>query len=278
MIQRWITAFIGIPLLILCISIPFANGILLFLLMLVAGLILNYEVMTMSEKRGHIRYPSTLMSIIISLSCLSTYLFSIYMITFYQVLLFQAVMFLIFFYYVITQEIVQAHDFSENVENIGFNLLIYISFVGFFPLFLVLNQLVPNQIGFLLLFGFTWFSDAAGLFVGSLIGKTALPMLPSKSKTFEGYLGAFFFTALLGIIFYYLQGALALPFHWSFTKWILFAIVMNFSANIGDLIESLIKRLFDVKDSGTLLAGMGGLFDTIDSQIYSVAVAILFFI
>ncbi|MGL4388808.1 MAG: phosphatidate cytidylyltransferase [Brevinema sp.] len=278
MIQRWITALVGIPLLILCVTIPFANSILLFLLMLISGLILNYEIMMMTEKHTYIKYPSTLMSIIISLSCLSTYLFSIYMITFTQFFLFQATLFLVFFYYIMSQEIIQAHRFSENIESIGFNILIYLSFVIFFPMFFIIIQLIPNQIAFFLLFGFTWFSDAIGLFVGKFIGKTPLPMLPSKTKTLEGYLGALFFTTLLGLIMYYLQGVLSLPFHWAVWKWLLFAVTMNFSANIGDLIESLIKRSAGVKDSGTLFIGIGGLFDTIDSQIYSVAIAILFFI
>ncbi|MGL4562498.1 MAG: phosphatidate cytidylyltransferase [Brevinema sp.] len=278
MIQRWITSLIGIPLFILCITTPFGNNILSFLFILVCGLILNYEIMIMSQKRSYIKYSGTLMSILISLSCLSTYLFSSYIITFYQLFLFQGILFLVFFYWTIFQELIRSYNFSENIESIGFNLIIYISVVIFYPCFLILNQIVPNQIGFLLLFGFTWFSDAMGLFIGKLIGKTTLSMLPSKLKTLEGYLGAFIFTTLLGLLMYYLQGILSFPFHWSLWKWLLFAITMNFSANIGDLMESLIKRWCDVKDSGTLLPGIGGLFDAIDSQIYSLAIALLFFV
>ena len=52
---------------------------------------------------------------------------------------------------------------------------------------------------------------------------------------------------------------------------------MSFGSNFGDLTESLIKRWTSVKDSGTLLPGMGGLFDTIDSPIFTAPIVWLFF-
>lgn len=278
MIKRWMTALIGIPVLILCVTTNFANEILGFIVILICGFILNFEIMRMCQNKKYISYPSTLMSIMISISCLLMYLFAIKMINVHQLFMIETIMFLIFFYIVISKELIKAHNFSNNIESIGFNLLIYISIVLFYPSLLLIIHIVPNKAAFFLLFGFTWFSDAMGLFTGKFFGKTKLTMLPSKSKTLEGYLGSLIFTFLLGISMYYLQGILYLPFHWSLIKWMLFGLTMNITANIGDLLESLIKRWLEVKDSGTILPGIGGIFDAIDSQIYSSIIALLFFI
>lgn len=106
------------------------------------------------------------------------------------------------------------------------------------------------------------FGDIFALFVGRAIGRTPLCPRISPKKTVEGSIGG-------------LLGSLAVA--WVYAHWywqtepmktvILYASVTAVAGQVGDLVESAIKRAGDVKDSGTLLPGHGGLLDRIDSLI-----------
>ena len=278
MIKRVLTAVIGIPLLtsILLLS-PMWKELPAFFLTIFIGLVINFEIMNLVKEKKSIRYPFFLIGVLTSLSTLFSYLFGIKIIDLSALVISQSIFFLIFFYYSVSREILKAHDYSKNFENIGFYLLLYITLVLLYPQFLLIKFAQPNSWAIALLFGFCWLSDAFGLYTGMAFGKHKLEMLPSKSKTLEGYIGSLILTTLLGVVLYHLQGILYLPFQWSLLKWTLFGFAMSFGANFGDLAESLIKRWVDKKDSGTLLPGMGGFFDAFDSPLYSIPIALLFF-
>jgi len=278
MLRRWLTALIGIPITIwICVS-NLWNGILGFLIILIASYILHTEVFFMIKKNKTLSYPFLLYSICSTLAVLLSYIYSINMINIIHLVSGQIILFFISFYFILGRELFQANNYSQSFEHIGILLVLYISIIILFPGFFIIKKVSPNYFGIFLLFLFGWISDAMGLFVGMKWGKTPLSFLPSKSKTLEGYCGSILFTIILGIICYYLQGILHFSFQWNLLKWILFGLLMSLCANFGDLSESLIKRWANVKDSGTLLPGMGGLFDTIDSQIFSTPVVIIFFL
>lgn len=275
---RWITAIIGIP---ITLSIWFISHLwqeLPFLLLLtISGLIINFEIMTMTKDKEGFSYPFFVLGVLFTLSSIFSYFFGMHMIDFSVFMTAHFIFFIIFFYIIMVKLLLNAHNISQNFEHLGFYLLIYITLVILSPQMFLIKVLHINSWVLILLFASCWISDAFGLFVGSAFGKTPLTMLPSKTKTLEGYTGSFIFTILLGVIFYYIQGVLHLPFQWGFSKWVLFGACMSVSSNIGDLIESIIKRWCDKKDSGVLLPGMGGMFDAIDGQIYSVPIILLFF-
>jgi phosphatidate cytidylyltransferase len=58
---------------------------------------------------------------------------------------------------------------------------------------------------------------------------------------------------------------------------LLFAVCINVAAQVGDLVESAIKRGAGLKDSGSLLPGHGGMLDRIDALLFALPVAILFY-
>lgn len=108
-----------------------------------------------------------------------------------------------------------------------------------------------------------WVSDSGAYFAGRLIGRH--PMFPSLSpkKTIEGAVGGLLLTmGAVGIVGYYalgltpLQAALA------------GAVVSVFSQS-GDLFESLLKRMMEIKDLGNTLPGHGGILDRIDSLLFT---------
>ena len=109
-------------------------------------------------------------------------------------------------------------------------------------------------------------TDIGGYVAGSTIGRVKF-LKVSPNKTLEGFLAGFVLVAAwFGLAAN--SGYVAdLKFGW--LPAIALGIILAFSAAIGDLSESLIKRLYGVKDSGSLLPEFGGVLDIIDSFIFS---------
>lgn len=110
----------------------------------------------------------------------------------------------------------------------------------------------------------TYIGDGAAYFVGSNLGKHRISPLLSPKKTVEGAIGG-----LLGAILaiYACTYTFFAQINGSQALWI--ALVLGISGQIGDMVESLIKRSVDVKDSGNLLPGHGGILDRIDSILFA---------
>ena len=116
----------------------------------------------------------------------------------------------------------------------------------------------------LALFVFIWVNDSFAYLTGSLFGKHRMFERISPKKSWEGFVGGALFTIAASILFanFFTQ----LPV-WG---WIGFAIILIIFGTLGDLVESLFKRTLNVKDSGNLLPGHGGILDRIDSVIFSI--------
>ena len=88
----------------------------------------------------------------------------------------------------------------------------------------------------------------------------------SPNKSVEGFLGGVACAALVGVGF-------AVFADWQQLGWVrlvVSAIVVSVAGQIGDLVESALKRHYGVKDSGTLLPGHGGVLDRFDSLLFAV--------
>ncbi len=145
---------------------------------------------------------------------------------------------------------------------------------------------------FFILFTFlvVWVGDTAAYYVGKNLGKTKFAAQISPKKTWEGaiasVIGSIVIAWLLvefapqisqGLVSIHLLQApefFADPPLW---LTIAIAIGINIAGQLGDLFESLIKRGANVKDSGTLLPGHGGVLDRIDALLFALPVALLTF-
>lgn len=119
----------------------------------------------------------------------------------------------------------------------------------------------------------TWISDAGAYFVGRLVGRhKPFPTLSPK-KTVEGALGGILATAaLVGYCTHELLGLDALVA-------VLLGTVISVLSQAGDLFESILKRILDLKDLGSVLPGHGGILDRIDSLLFTApAVYYLFYV
>lgn len=116
----------------------------------------------------------------------------------------------------------------------------------------------------------TWGADTGGYFFGRWFGKHKLAPKISPKKTVEGAIGGIL-TAMLGVG---LVGGLALNIPVYIT--LPLGLILAVGSIAGDLFESWMKRRFDVKDSGTLIPGHGGLLDRIDSFLVVVVLTYIF--
>ncbi len=117
-----------------------------------------------------------------------------------------------------------------------------------------------------------WCADSGAYFTGRMLGKT--PMIPrvSPKKTLEGLAGGLLL-ALVALIIFLRLGWFS-SFGGSLSCMIIAGIVTILFSVIGDLVESMLKRMAGIKDSGKIFPGHGGMLDRIDSQLAAIPVFI----
>ncbi|MES2628846.1 MAG: phosphatidate cytidylyltransferase [Bacteroidota bacterium] len=107
-------------------------------------------------------------------------------------------------------------------------------------------------------FASLWANDTGAYCSGRLFGKHKLFVRISPNKTWEGFYGGLFFCVLTGYIFSRFDSFLT-P-----VQWIGFSLIIGVFGTLGDLVESMLKRNYNIKDSGKLLPGHGGVLDRFD--------------
>lgn len=120
------------------------------------------------------------------------------------------------------------------------------------------------------LFCILWANDSGAYLVGSSFGKHKLLERISPKKTWEGTIGGAVFAALVSVaLFYWMEDV-------NCVRSILIGLLTVVFGTLGDLTESMMKRQFNVKDTGNILPGHGGLLDRFDSLLFSAPVFYLY--
>jgi len=157
-------------------------------------------------------------------------------------------------------------SFPKNSKYWQNNLTVRLisGFFVFIPMVLSLAAIHRiNNEALMLLLSLVWAADCGGYFFGKAFGKNQLCPNVSPGKTVEGLLGGAFLSMI--VINFYLFFILESSSVRDYLYFNVISIVVVTTSAIGDLLESSYKRLANVKDSGTLLPGHGGVFDRIDS-------------
>lgn len=162
---------------------------------------------------------------------------------------------------------------KSDVVNFKFIVIsmIYIAlpFFLFGHLELTCDDMTHGTLG---MFFIIWGNDTFAYLVGSMIGKHKMFPNISPKKSWEGFIGGLLGALAVGVLLFYIyEGS-------SLVNWLIYSVMISFFATFGDLFESIIKRKFDVKDSGTIIPGHGGMLDRFDSFLFAAPAAYIFYL
>lgn len=173
--------------------------------------------------------------------------------------------FIIFFFILVLPGVV-----IKNIESSAFyRFLPALYLPSFFAsIVYLLNQ---NTIYLLVVFLGIWSVDIGGYFFGRLFGRNKLFPITSPKKTYEGLMGSFVLVILFLSILNFNLSLFNLP------SLLLMSLLLLICSVFGDYFESHIKRKFNVKDSGKLIPGHGGVLDRVDSALFVVPIIYLIY-
>lgn len=260
--RRFITALWTIPLLV--IAIWFDEPLPWFSVLAVAiGLVAVFEF-----------YRMTAVSRVVPLTCFGlvwTLLFILHPHVEYRnlfpLLLTSAVVFSLILLVIIRQR--------EGVFTNWAWLMAGILYVGFLLSYLVALRLEAGRAWLYLALFATFGSDTAAYFIGKAFGKRRLAPRISPGKTWEGAIAGLFGAVIISLLFT-LPTPLQLPLGYGGA--IVLGLLISVFGQIGDLVESLLKRNTGVKESGNLVPGHGGMLDRMDSIVFAGVVVYLYYI
>jgi len=155
-------------------------------------------------------------------------------------------------------------------EDVSFSILsaIYVG-IGFY--FFIETREAGLVYVFYSLF-IIWATDSGAYFVGKAMGKNKLWPEISPNKTVEGSLGGVVCAVIVGVLFSLFSPSIPV----SLVTLMGITVVLSVFGQIGDLVQSAFKRHFNVKDSGNILPGHGGILDRFDSLLFVLPLLNLF--
>jgi len=253
-LKRTLTIVIVIPLIIFIIF--WEKFPLFIVIMLLAGFGLN-ELYSMARKRGF--EPSFILGFTLTSYFIFSTIYDLYNLKYDKNIIIIFVIILFSFIQLFKK------DHSMSLPNISISIFGSI-YIGYLFSFILKIKYLPNGNYYLLsLLFITWINDAAAYVIGTKFGKNRIFPRISPKKSIEGSIGGIIFSTISVFI---LKNWLSL----TFTKLIFLGLVIAIMAQLGDLFESMLKRGSEVKDSGNLIPGHGGILDCLDSLLFTAPV------
>jgi phosphatidate cytidylyltransferase len=250
---RILVSAVAIPLILL---VSYLGGIFFLVFVAAIGIISYYEFSGLVVKKSVYTY--------LPLGILSTILLIVN--SYYRFVSFELLLISIVIVFVLI-ELFRNKD--SAILNLGASFL-GVLYIGLFSgtIISVREYFPENYIfgGYLIisLFITIWICDSAAFFLGTAFGKHKLFPRVSPKKSWEGAIAGFIFAVLTMITLKYI-----LLSSFSLIDSIVIGTIIGSIGQIGDLVESLIKRDAGVKDSSNLIPGHGGIFDRFDSLMLS---------
>jgi phosphatidate cytidylyltransferase len=157
----------------------------------------------------------------------------------------------------------------RNALGTLFGFLYVAFFWSFFVrLYMVSGPDSPTRAAFYVLLAVKW-GDAGAYFIGSRFGKHKLCPQISPKKSWEGLFGGILFSCLVGVLWCRVTHNMLGPHHFPLIHALILGVLFPIVGTLGDLVESMFKRAVNIKDSGALAYGMGGMLDMIDSLLFA---------
>lgn len=150
----------------------------------------------------------------------------------------------------------------RNIKNFAFYLIgtLYICWSLYLIIYFVHEELT---LFFLWILTVVWASDSGAYFAGRHFGGPKLAPRISPNKTWSGFIGGIVASVIIGITL----GSTLQDLYPSIFQMAIVSAYLSLMSHLGDLLESVVKRYFNVKDSGCLIPGHGGILDRLDSTL-----------
>jgi phosphatidate cytidylyltransferase len=264
--QRLLIFFIGIPAVLLIVLLSKFNHLLLHIALLGVIIIALNEIYGILKTKGHLQ-PKLFLAILSLVPTVVSYLY----------ISFNFSSFFVYFSFVICSLLIMAkevffptdkgeNNFEKSIYSIISGLFI-IFYVGLLPSFISRLSGLTNSVWYLsLYFIMTFICDSFAWLFGMTLGKGNRGFIKvSPNKSIVGFIGGIFGSILIALLTqHFFPEILPGPFY----KGIILGFVVSVFAITGDLVESLLKRSADCKDSGNVVLGRGGILDSIDSLLF----------
>lgn len=265
--QRLLVFFIGIPVVITLVWLPCYNHLAMHLLALCAAFFAANELLAMLGKTYAVQPKQLVLPLVSALPVMGILCALLAWDLCYIDFTFVAAVLI-----VLSFETLTAQSFAQSNVRIATSVFV-ILYCGYFFSFVSKMTLFPSAtayIAFFLLFVFM--CDSLAWFFGVLFGRNNKGFFKaSPNKSLAGFAGGIAGAVAVGLIGHYLLPKYSGIVIFGGAPWkaVVLGVLMGCSAIIGDLTESVLKRSANVKDSGKLIPGRGGMLDCVDSIVFS---------
>lgn len=157
------------------------------------------------------------------------------------------------------------HDISYTITGIVYTVVPFLTLIGLAFVRGKFNFYIP--LGYLIL---QWSNDTGAYLAGRSFGKRKLFERISPNKTWEGFIGGVLLAVVVALNLEQYFGSIE---KW---QWVVVALTIGVFGTLGDLVESMLKRSLDVKDSGKIMPGHGGFLDRFDGVLIAAPLVYIF--
>lgn len=259
-IKRLLTFFIGLPLVFGIVCLSYCNHLLLQIAISLFAVMGANEFYNMLCTKKAV-FPKPVVLILTAILPYITYLFILSNMS----LEITPWFFICISIFLMAIECFFVKSFENSISKISYTTLI-IFYCGFLITFLSRLTTVDNSSYIICLFLlFVFMCDSGAWFFGVLFGKSTRGYIAaSPNKSLVGFIGGIISSVASGVVYKLIfSDIIYIPFG----KLVIIGLATSVAAIIGDLIESVFKRSCEVKDSGNLIPGRGGVLDSIDSVL-----------
>jgi phosphatidate cytidylyltransferase len=266
LIQRLLIFFIGIPAVLAIVLLSQYNHLLMHIVLLAVEVIALNELYGILKTKGSLQ-PKSFLLVLSVLPLIVSYVISFFGFSSEYIYM----TFLLCSLFIMTKEVFFPTDKgNNNFEKSIYSILsgIFILFyIGLLPTFISRLASLENSVWYLsLYFVMTFICDSFAWLFGMTLGKGNRGFIKvSPNKSIVGFIGGILGSITVSLLAQHFFPQI-LPGH--FYKSILLGLVVSTFAITGDLVESLLKRSADCKDSGNVIMGRGGILDSIDSLLF----------
>lgn len=257
---RVITAIVA---LLIFVPMLFIGGIPLEILAVILAMVAVHEILIM-RKKLLISFEAIISNLAVIIAVLPSHYWPAKTPLLFQ----QSTLLYIFILLMLAHTVVSKNHFTFDDAAV---IVLSVFYIGFgFHFFVLARDMMGGLSTLFFALLIVWVTDSGAYLVGRKLGKHKLAPRISPNKTWEGSIGGTVLSVIVSAI--YLK---FFPQAYDWSVMLIIALIASVAGQFGDLIESALKRYYNVKDSGKILPGHGGILDRFDSLLIVLPVLFL---